>query len=77
MTSSDKTGKTAFEPAGKLGAKLMGELIQRGVILRAMGDSLGFCPPMIITEEELDAMFAPMEDCLDATMAFAKAEGLV
>ena len=47
------------------------------MILRAMGDALGFCPPMIITEEEIDALFAPMEEALDATHAFAKAEGLI
>ncbi|MGR3783397.1 MAG: aminotransferase [Albimonas sp.] len=75
--SPDKSGKKTFDPAGKLGAKLSGELVERGVILRAMGDALGFCPPMIITEEEIDALFAPMEEALDATHAFAKAEGLI
>ena len=43
--------------------------------MRAMGDVLGVCPPMIITEDEIEELFAPMEKCLDATYAWAKAEG--
>jgi len=30
---------------------------------------------MIITEDEIDEMFAPVEAALDATMVWAKAEG--
>ncbi|MEM9012031.1 MAG: aminotransferase [Pseudomonadota bacterium] len=66
----------AFAEPGKVGARLVGELLDRGVILRSLGDVLAFCPPMIITEDELDALFAPMETALDATHAWAQAEGL-
>ena len=45
------------------------------MILRAIGDTLAMCPPMIITADELEEMFAPMETALDATYAWAKAEG--
>lgn len=64
-----------FAAPGKVGAHLMGEVLKGGVILRAIGDSLAFCPPMIITEEEIDALFEPIEAALDATHAWAKAEG--
>ena len=40
-----------------------------------MGDTLGFCPPMIITEAEIEELFDPMETALDATYQWAKAEG--
>ena len=68
---------TPFATPGKVGAQLMNEMLKRGVILRAIGDSLAICPPMIITEDEIDAMFEPMEAALDATHAWAKAEGHV
>lgn len=71
----DKSGKTAFQPAGKVGAKLMQEMLARGVILRSIGDTLAFCPPMVITADEIEAMFEPLEESLDATHAWAKAEG--
>ena len=73
----DKSGRTAFQPVGKVGAKLMTEMLNRGVILRSIGDTLAFCPPMIITEAEIEAMFAPLAESLDATHAWAKAEGFV
>ncbi|WP_118135670.1 aminotransferase [Oceanicella sp. SM1341] len=67
----------AFEQPGKMGAKLGAELLSRGVILRSIGDSMAFCPPMIINEAEIEEMFAPMEEALDATYAWGKAEGFV
>ena len=45
------------------------------MIGRAIGDTLAFCPPMIITEAEIDEMFAPVEAALDATLDWARAEG--
>ena len=68
-------GRKGFDQPGKVGAKAAAELMKRGVILRAIMDTLAICPPMIITEAELDELFAPVEAALDATMAWAKAEG--
>ena len=64
-----------FAEPGKVGRRVVQELGDRGIISRAIVDSLAFCPPMIITEDEIDEMFAPVEAALDATMAWAKAEG--
>ena len=64
-----------FAAPGKVGARLAQEIMARGVIVRAVADSIAFCPPMIITEAEIDEMFAPVEAALDATEAWAKAEG--
>jgi 4-aminobutyrate---pyruvate transaminase len=64
-----------FAAVGKVGARMAAEMAERGVIARAIGDSLAFCPPMIITEDEIDEMFAPVEAALDATEAWARAEG--
>ncbi|MGE4327697.1 MAG: aspartate aminotransferase family protein, partial [Pseudodonghicola sp.] len=43
-------------PAGQLGAKMAGYMLENGLISRAMGDALAFCPPMIITEAEVKEM---------------------
>jgi 4-aminobutyrate--pyruvate transaminase len=75
--SPDKTGRAMFTPAGKVGPRLAVELVNRGIILRAIGDTLAFCPPMIITEDELEEMFAPLGDALDATLVWARAEGFM
>ena len=58
-----------FNAPGKMGTRMAAELVERGVIVRAVVDSIVFCPPMIITADELDEMFAPVEAALNATMA--------
>lgn len=72
--SPDKS-PAGFAQPGKVGPRLAQEMMARGVIPRAIGDSLAFSPPMIITAEEIDEIFAPAEAALDATAAWAKAEG--
>jgi 4-aminobutyrate--pyruvate transaminase len=51
------------------------EMLKRGVIVRAIGDAIAFCPPMIISDADLDEMFAPCATALDATLDWARAEG--
>ena len=64
-----------FAVPGKVGPRMQAELLARGVMARAIGDSLAFCPPMVISEAEMDEMFAPVEAALDATEAWARAAG--
>jgi 4-aminobutyrate---pyruvate transaminase len=64
-----------FAAPGKVGARMSASMLERGVISRAVGDALVFCPPMIITEGEIDEMFAPVEAALDETLDWARAEG--
>lgn len=66
-----------FAQPGRVGARVAAEFNARGVIPRAIGDTIAFCPPMIITADEIDEMFAPAEAALDAAAAWAKAEGLL
>ncbi|GIX15092.1 MAG: aspartate aminotransferase family protein [Paracoccaceae bacterium] len=73
--SPDKTTAPFAEP-GKVGARMAQELLARGVILRAIGDVLAICPPMVITAEELEELFAAIPPALDATLDWARKEGL-
>jgi len=70
-------GAKGFKTPAKTGAVMAAELLKRGVILRAIGDVIAICPPMIITDGELEDMFAPVEAALDATMAWAKSEDML
>jgi 4-aminobutyrate--pyruvate transaminase len=67
--------RDGFAIPGEVGPQMAREMQDRGVILRAANDAVTFCPPMIITGDEIDEMFAPVEAALDATMAWARAEG--
>ncbi len=66
---ADKAAKTALDPVGRLGGAVAGILQEKGVISRAMGDAVAFCPPMIITTAEVDEMI----DVLAASLDEAKA----
>lgn len=53
---------------GAAGAAIQAAALEQGVIARAIGDSLCFCPPLIITAEQIGAMFDAVGRALD-TMA--------
>ena len=75
--SPDRVKAATFAQPGKVGPKMAAELVARGVIARAIGDVIAFCPPMVISEAEIEELFAPVAAALDATLAWAKAEGHV
>jgi len=53
-----------------------GRKIGHGVILRGIGDTLAFCPPMIIKEAELNELFDRAEKALDDTEGWVGKEEL-
>jgi 4-aminobutyrate--pyruvate transaminase len=74
---ADKTTKASFDPAEAVGPFLIKRAHQHGVILRALGDSIAFCPPLIINEAEIDLMFERFALALDDTLAMARERGLI
>jgi adenosylmethionine-8-amino-7-oxononanoate aminotransferase len=44
------------------------QMLQRGVIMRPLGSSLAMCPPLVITDDQIDTMM----DVLAEVMASAK-----
>lgn len=73
----DKATKAPFEGKKGVGAKAASFALEEGLITRAMGDRLAFCPPLIISEAEIEEMFNRFERALDKTLNWAKAEGLL
>jgi adenosylmethionine-8-amino-7-oxononanoate aminotransferase len=41
--------------------------LKRGVITRSIGNALAFCPPLIITDDEIGQLFDRLDDALRAT----------
>jgi len=54
---ADKTTKAPVDPAGSLGGKLAELCHEEGLIIRAIGDTIAFCPPLIITPTQIDDLF--------------------
>ncbi|MEE8187805.1 MAG: aspartate aminotransferase family protein [Kiloniellales bacterium] len=73
---ADKASKTPFDPPGQVGAYLAQRTQENGVILRNLMDSLAFCPPLIITEEQIDTLLSAFGRALDETAAWVEQEGL-
>jgi 4-aminobutyrate--pyruvate transaminase len=67
---ADKKTKRSFDPTQGVGAQMAKFAEGHGAILRAMGDTIGFCPPMIITEAELNELFDRTEKALDDAEAW-------
>ncbi len=60
----DKATKEPFNPAHGVGAFVTAQAQEHGLIVRAMGDSVAFSPPLIITEAEINDMFDRFEKAL-------------
>jgi len=68
----DKKTKQSFDAKAGIGAYLAQRAQEHGLIIRAMGDNVGVCPPLIITEGEIDELIARLGKALDDTLAFVK-----
>jgi 4-aminobutyrate--pyruvate transaminase len=73
----DKATKASFDGKKGVGAKSVVFAQEEGLITRAMGDRVAFCPPLVINEAEIEEMFSRYARALDKTLNWAKAEGLL
>ena len=75
---ADKSSKGSFDPKRGVALRAVGFAQEEGVICRALGgDTLSVCPPLTISESEIDEMFARLGRGLDRTYAWARSEGLM
>lgn len=72
----NKKTKEAFAPELGVGPKAVAIAQEEGLLTRAVGgDSLGLCPPLVISGAEINELFDALSRTLDRTYAWAKAEG--
>jgi 4-aminobutyrate---pyruvate transaminase len=69
----DKKTKRGFDPKRGIGTYFMGRAQEHGLIVRALVDTMAVCPPLIITESEIDELVKRFGKALDDTAAFVKA----
>lgn len=66
----DKDAKRNFAPEKRVGPRVMALAAEHGLIVRALiNDTLAFCPPLIINEAQIDAMFDRFGRALDDVTA--------
>ena len=71
----DKATKKPFEASAGVGPMIANLATEEGLMLRAVGDSIAFCPPLIITETQIDDMFACFRRGLDRALDHLRKEG--
>lgn len=57
----DKSTKESFPKAAGIGLACMDLCAEHGLIVRALGDVVCFCPPLIITDAQIDELFTKFE----------------
>jgi 4-aminobutyrate--pyruvate transaminase len=62
---TDKEAKKGLDAPGQLGALANAAFMENGVMSRNMADAMAFCPPLIITEDQVKDMFRRVEVALD------------
>ncbi|HKY94861.1 MAG TPA: aminotransferase [Kiloniellales bacterium] len=74
---ADKAKRQRFDPTLKIGARLAGLCLEKGLIGRAMpgGDILGFAPPLVISEGEADELVDSTLRSIDELAAALTKEG--
>jgi 4-aminobutyrate--pyruvate transaminase len=73
---ADKATRWAFSPKQGVAPRAVVFGQQEGVIVRAIGDTLAICPPLIITAAEVDELFDRIGRALDRTEEWVRKEGL-
>ena len=71
----NKETREAFAPSDGVGILLDALCVEEGLIIRPVGDSACFSPPLIITESEIDDLFDRYGRALDGTLDRLTREG--
>jgi len=68
----DKSTGEAFDPAFQVGSYCAERAEEHGLILRAIGDTISFCPPLIINQSEIEELILRFQLALDDTLAMVR-----
>jgi 4-aminobutyrate---pyruvate transaminase len=75
---ADKPTKRAFDPKLGVAAYCVAAAQAEGLIVRSLlGDTVSLCPPLVISDQELDVLFERLTRALNRTLDWVKGQGLV
>ena len=73
---ADKEQRRSFPAAANIGLFIEQRCHAHGVILRALGDTLGVAPPLVATQSDITEILRVIGVALDETLAHVEAQGL-
>jgi 4-aminobutyrate--pyruvate transaminase len=71
----DKATKEPFDPADGVGAYCSTQAQKHGLIIRSLGDTVAFSPPLVIDQADIAAMIERFGRALDETEVMVQKEG--
>ena len=74
---SEKNTNKGFDKKSVAGKIFADHAKDNGLIVRAIGDVIAFCPPLIIKDSQINDMFDIVEHSLKKTMDDLSAQGLL
>jgi 4-aminobutyrate--pyruvate transaminase len=67
---ADKTTREQFAPERKVSHQVTAKALEEGLMVRPLtGDVVAVCPPLIITEAEIDDLFDRLTRAFERTAA--------
>lgn len=63
----DKATRKRFEPKGRAGEICRDICFEKGLVMRAIGDTMVISPPLIASEQHIDELITLAGECLDQT----------
>ena len=73
----DKSGRTPFADPGTVGTICRDICCERGLVMRAVRDTMIIAPPLVISHAEIDELIDIARTCLDRTLATVHRRGLI
>jgi 4-aminobutyrate--pyruvate transaminase len=65
----NKDTRSPFPAEQSVGAQVAARCEEHGLILRALGDSIAICPPLIITADQVDELVNKLETALNEVLS--------
>lgn len=64
----DKATRARYSASGATGVLCRGHCFDSGVVMRAVGETMFLCPPLVISDSEIDELFMRVKRALDLTL---------
>ncbi len=74
---ANQASRAPFPQPGQVGNYMVQRAQEHGLIVRSIGDALAFCPPLIISETEIDLLLDRVRQALDETWHWTRTQDLI
>ncbi|NKB35700.1 MAG: aminotransferase [Gammaproteobacteria bacterium] len=74
---ADKKSKESFDPSVGITNRVFKYGLERGIVVRPVGNTIVLSPPLILTQEQCDTLIDVLKECISLTASDVQDEGLI